>query len=201
LDRLTHSRAFLVSGVFNDKDRPDKPSTATDIATSVLSWFGLTTENRAASGSTPWTPAILSLDLGIVSMLFEPGMMASMALSSSRGRRGGSSLFEDLRHSPPKSSSLGQLIEAASKISWALEHVEIVLCRSAPAALFAADMPRVVPKAAVGMQHRRSWLFHWFRCKFMFRGPETAGSENCKQPMKDVHSRFGRGIQTGRARL
>jgi hypothetical protein len=80
LDRLTHSRAFLVSGVFNDKDRPDKPSIAADIVTSVLSWFGLTTENKAASGRTPWTPVILRLDLGIVSMACKPDMMAPMDL-------------------------------------------------------------------------------------------------------------------------
>lgn len=90
LDLLTHSRAFLVSGVFNDEDRPDKPSIAADSTRSVLSWFGLTTEKRAASGSTPGTPAVLRPDSGIVSMACRPEfMMASMGLSSTRGRRFG----------------------------------------------------------------------------------------------------------------
>jgi hypothetical protein len=33
--------------------------------------------------------------------------------------------------------------------------------------------PESCSKVLVGMQHRRSWLFYWLRCKFTFRGPET----------------------------
>jgi hypothetical protein len=54
-----------VSGIFNDKGLPDRPSIiAPDITSaSVRSWFSLTTENRAAL-ALRWQPREAKFFLG-----------------------------------------------------------------------------------------------------------------------------------------
>jgi hypothetical protein len=65
-DRFAHSRTrklvFFPSGVFSDEDLPVRPSMAADTTTSAVHGFGLTTENRAASGNLPDGPAVFCFD-------------------------------------------------------------------------------------------------------------------------------------------